>query len=108
MWRATSIERPPGAPAVAGGGRPGCGDADRPRTRGGPGVRPVRAACGTAVDGSPTMNRAQGFTLVELLLALSLTIVVVGAAVTVTGEVQRTQACALEDTAAQQEARYAI
>jgi Tfp pilus assembly protein PilW len=54
------------------------------------------------------MNGAQGFTLVELLLALSLTMVVVGAAVTVTGDVQRTQASALDDTAAQQEARYAI
>jgi type II secretory pathway pseudopilin PulG len=54
------------------------------------------------------MNRVRGFALVELLLALSLTMVVVGAAVTVTGDVQRTQANALEDTAAQQEARYVI
>jgi len=54
------------------------------------------------------MNRARGFALVELLLALSLTMVVIGAAVAVTGDVQRTQAYALEDTAAQQEARYVI
>ena len=54
------------------------------------------------------MSGAHGFSLVELLLTLSLTAIVMGTAVTMTGDVQRSQATLLEDTAAQQEARYVV
>ena len=54
------------------------------------------------------MIGAHGFSLVELLLTLSLTAIVMGTALTMTGDVQRSQASLLEDTAAHQEARYVV
>ena len=57
---------------------------------------------------SPGLREASGFTLVELLISVSLAVVVLGTAVAITADVQRGYSHALEDGAAQQEARYAL
>ena len=49
-----------------------------------------------------------GFTLVELLLAVSLAMIVIGTAVAIAADMQRVYGHALDDTAARQEARYAL
>jgi Tfp pilus assembly protein PilW len=49
-----------------------------------------------------------GFTLVELLIAASLSLVIVGTAIAIAADVQRAHGHALEDASAQQEARYAL
>ena len=55
---------------------------------------------------SPRTER--GFTMVELLVASAVTIVVVGGAVALTSQIQNGYRRQLEDSAAEQEARYAL
>lgn len=50
----------------------------------------------------------RGFTMVELLVASAVTIVVVGGAVALTSQIQNGYRRQLEDSAAEQEARYAL
>ena len=55
-----------------------------------------------------TLRNARGFTLVELLVATTTLVVVLGAAVALTSQVQNGYRRQLEDSAAEQEGRYAI
>src|SRR5215218_5494466 len=54
------------------------------------------------------LQRENGFTLVELLVASTLTAVVLGAAVAMTTQIQNGYRKQIEDSAGEQEARYAM
>jgi type II secretory pathway pseudopilin PulG len=55
-----------------------------------------------------SLRSQRGFTMVELLVASVVTIVVVGGAVALTSQIQNGYRRQLEDSAAEQEARYAL
>ena len=55
-----------------------------------------------------SLRTERGFTMVELLVASVVTIVVVGGAVALTSQIQNGYRRQLEDSAAEQEARYAL
>ena len=55
-----------------------------------------------------SLRTERGFTMVELLVASAVTIVVVGGAVALTSQIQNGYRRQLEDSAAEQEARYAL
>lgn len=55
-----------------------------------------------------SLHNERGFTMVELLVASAVTIVVVGGAVALTSQIQNGYRRQLEDSAAEQEARYAL
>jgi type II secretory pathway pseudopilin PulG len=55
-----------------------------------------------------TFRNQRGFTLVELLVATTTTVVVLGAAVALTNQIQNGYRRQLEDAAAEQEGRYAL
>jgi hypothetical protein len=55
-----------------------------------------------------TETREAGFSLIELLIAMGLTVAVMGAAVSVANTVQRTYQHQLHDATVEQEARYAL
>jgi Tfp pilus assembly protein PilW len=54
------------------------------------------------------LRQANGFTLMELLVASTLTIVVLGASVALTSQIQNGYRKQIEDSAGEQEARYAL
>ena len=56
----------------------------------------------------PTSGAERGFTLVELLLAMVVTMLVVGGATMLAGQMQGAYRAQMESAAAQQDARYAI
>jgi type II secretory pathway pseudopilin PulG len=55
-----------------------------------------------------SLRNERGFTMVELLVASVVTIIVVGGAVALTSQIQNGYRRQLEDSAAEQEARYAL
>ena len=57
---------------------------------------------------APHLNNERGFTLVELLVASVVTILVLGGAVALTGQLQNGYRRQLEDSVGEQEARYAM
>ena len=57
---------------------------------------------------APLLTDERGFTLVELLVASVVTILVLGGAVALTGQIQNGYRRQLEDSVGEQEARYAM
>lgn len=66
------------------------------------------AASGTAANMSMNTGNQRGFTLAEMMVAMVITMLVLGGAVAMTSQVQQSFRRQIEDAAGEQEGRYAL
>ncbi|MDP2390523.1 MAG: prepilin-type N-terminal cleavage/methylation domain-containing protein, partial [Acidobacteriota bacterium] len=66
------------------------------------------AASGAAANMSMNTGNQRGFTLAEMMVAMVITMLVLGGAVAMTSQVQQSFRRQIEDAAGEQEGRYAL